>query len=215
MLSNRKIILIIILLASISVSAYFILIIIPARLAERSYQAARKVSHDIQEAFQFTPEITVNHTIIVQQQSPVLELATLSQKFHHEYQWTSQWMGSTKKINVSGTFEAKAGFNLSESFSISFDDKKAIVSLPPPQMLSVESLGNIKFEDEHGIWNWIDEADRSAAINAFTMDARKYAEQSHFVNDSEKVMQQKLKEILLNHVTEVEFHASEIKLKKN
>src|SRR5690606_1715315 len=139
---------------------------------------------DIQEALQVTPQITVNNTIIVQQQSPMFELVTLSQKFYHQYEWTNQWMGSTKKIKISGTFEARAGFDLDESFSIVIEGNRATIQLPPPKILAVESAGDVRFEDEHGVWNWINEADRTAAINAFTKDARGYAEKAPFREDA-------------------------------
>lgn len=209
MFSNRKIILIIILLLSLSITAYVIFVFIPRRIATQSYEAARKIGRDIEKAFQFTPEITVDRTIIVQQQSPRFELVTLSQTFQHQYEWTNQWLGSTKKIKITGTFEARAGFDLNESFNITFDNQKAIVSLPPAEILAVEPLADIKFEDEHGVWNWINETDRSNAVNAFTNDARRYAEKADFVHDAQRMAEAKLEEILLRYVPEVEFRLNE------
>jgi hypothetical protein len=212
MFATRKLILLIILLITISVTAYVIIVVIPSRLAERSYEGAKKIGQDISEAFQFTPEITVNNTVVLQQQTPILELATLSQKFQHQYEWTNTWLGSTKKINIRGSFEAKAGFDLNKKFSIRIDDNKAIVMLPKPKLLSVESLPDIKFEDENGVWNWVDMEDRSKAINAFTSDARtrRYAVQSPFVNEAQQSMEKKLTEILKIHGKEVEIRYSEV-----
>jgi Protein of unknown function (DUF4230) len=210
MFANRKLILIILLLVTLSVSAYVIIVIIPSQLAERSYEGAKKIGRDISEAFQFTPEITVSNTVVLRQQTPILELATLSQRFQHQYVWTNTWLGSTKKINIRGTFEAKAGFDLNKRFSIQINDDKALVMLPKPQLLSVESLPDVTFEDENGVWNWVDTEDRSKAMNAFTGDARKYAEQAEFIVQAQQVMEKKLTEILKLHGKEVEIRYSEV-----
>lgn len=210
MFANRKLILIIILLITLSITAYVIVVVIPSRLAERSYEGAKQIGRDISEAFQFTPEITVNNTVVLQQQTPILELATLSQKFQHQYEWTNTWLGSTKKINIRGSFDAKAGFDLNKKFSIQINDEKAIVMLPMPKLLSVESLSDIKFEDENGVWNWVDMEDRTKAINAFTTDARRYAMQAQFVSEAQQSMEKKLTEILKLHGKEVEIRYSEV-----
>lgn len=209
MFATRKLILIIILLITLSVTAYVIVVVIPSRLVERSYAGAKQIGHDISEAFQFTPEITVNNIVVLQQQTPILELATLSQKFQHQYEWTNTWLGSTKKINIRGSFEAKAGFDLNKKFTIQIKDGKALVILPKPQLLSIESLHDMKLEDENGIVNWITMEDRSKAMNAFTGDAKKYAEQAQFIAQAQQAMEKKLTEILTLHGKEVEIRYSE------
>lgn len=209
MFGRAKLILIIILLITVCVTAYVILVVIPTRLAERSYEGAKQIGRDISEAFQFTPEITVNNTVVLQQQTPILELATLSQNFRHEYEWTNTRFGSTKKINIKGSFEAKAGFDLNKRFALEISEDKALVFLPKSQLLSIEPLNDVKFEDENGYWNWVDMEDRSKAINAFTSDAKKYAQKAEFVNKAQQSMEDKLREILKLHGKEMEIHYSE------
>jgi hypothetical protein len=204
MFTDRKLFLLITFFIVISITGYVLLVVIPTRIAERSYAGARQIGHDIAEAFQVTPEITVNNTVVLQQKSAILELATLSQKFEHRYDWTNTWLGSTKKINIRGTFEAKAGFDLNKKFSIQINDNSAIVTLPAPELLSVESQGDVKFTDENGVWNWVDTADRSKAMNAFTKDARRYAEQGRFIEQAKPEIEKKLKEILALHEKNVE-----------
>lgn len=203
MFSNRKIVLIIVLLVTVSIAAYVLLVIIPARVARQSYEGAKEIGRDIREAFQFTPEITVNNVVVLQQQTPVLELAVLSQTFRHEYEWTNTWLKSTKKIKITGTLEAKAGFDLNQKFSIRIEEEKAYVILPDPKLLSLEPKGDISFKDENGIWNWVKPEDRSKAINAFTNDARNYAQQADFIVQARDQVAEKLKKILSAHGKEV------------
>jgi len=209
MFGRAKIILIIILLITVCVTAYVIVIVIPTQLAQKSYDGAKQIGQDISEAFQFTPEITVNNTVVLQQQTPILELATLSQNFQHEYDWTNTRFGSTKKINIKGSFKAKAGFDLNKRFALEITDNKATVFLPKPQLLSIESLNDIKFTDEDGYWNWVNMEDRTKAINAFTTDAKKYAQQAEFVMKAQQAMEDKLREILKLHGKEMEIYYSE------
>jgi hypothetical protein len=209
MFQNRRIVALIILLITICVSAYVIVVVIPTTLAQRSYDGARKIGDDIRKAFQFTPEVTVNNTIVLQQQTSILELATLSQTFRHEYEWINTWMGSTKKISITGTFEGKAGFDLQKKFSIVINEDKAVVTLPEPQLLSVEPKGDLKFADENGVWNWVRLEDRTKAVNAFNTDARKFAEKALFLTDAKAKMEEQLRKILLVHVKEVEFRYNE------
>jgi hypothetical protein len=180
-----------------------VLVVGPTTLAERSYDGARRIGRDISDLFQVTPEVTVSNTVVLQQQSAVMELATVSQYFQHRYTWTNTWFGSTKKIDISGGFKAKAGFDLNKRFSVAIDGDVAHVTLPQPELLSIESLPDVQFKDENGIINWVNMDDRSRAINAFHADARRYAQQASFVADARKEMEEKLRTIFQQHGKEL------------
>jgi hypothetical protein len=200
---SRNLKLIIALLIVGTISAYVVLVVIPTQLAERGYEAAKTLGEDFKKAFHFTPEITVNNTVVLNQQTPVLEMAVLAQNFEHRYSWTNTWLNSTKQIFITGTFEAKAGFDLHQKFSIVLKDDKAIIKLPEPQILSVESKGDINYRDESGVWNWINEDDRSRATNAFIQDARKYATHAAFVKDAKAHMEKRLRSLLQPYAKDV------------
>jgi hypothetical protein len=202
---NRKLVLGSIFLIALSIAAYVILVVIPAKVARQTYDGAKQLGRDIEKAFNFTPEVTVNNTVVLQQQSPVLELATLSQTFQHQYKWTNTWLKSTKEIRISGTFVAKVGFNLDRRFAVQIDDDKAMVFLPEPIILSLEPQGDVKFEDENGIWNLVKDEDRSRALNAFQLDGRKYAQQADFVSQAKSEAEKKISDVLKLHVKEVAF----------
>jgi hypothetical protein len=197
---SRNLKLLIALLIVGTIAAYVVLVTIPTQLGKRSYEAAKTLGEDFRNAFQFTPEITVNNTLVLNQQTPVLELAVLSQNFEHRYTWTNTWLGSTKQVFIAGTFDAKAGFDLHQKFSVALQNDTAYVVLPEPIILSVESQGDITYRDEHGIWNWVNPDDRTKATNAFITDARKYAEQTAFVQDAKLKMEERLKVLLQPHV---------------
>lgn len=200
---SRNLKLIIALIIVGTIAAYVVLVTIPTQLAKRSYEAAKTLGEDFKNAFHFTPQVTVNNTIVLNQQTPILELAVLSQNFEHQYQWTNTWLKSTKQIDITGTFETKVGFNLNQQVSIILQDDRATVSLPEPTILSVESKGDIVYRDEDGIWNWVNTEDRSKATNSFIQDARKYSEQAPFVQDAKIKLEEKLKKILQPYAKEI------------
>jgi len=213
MFSSRKLILWIVLLFTLCVAAYVLLVYIPQRMAQQAYDGARQIGKDIREAFQFTPEVRINNTIVLQQQTPIFELATLSQKFRHEYEWVNTWLNSTKKIKITGTFEAKAGFDLRQQIRVDIIETHAIVTLPLPKLLSLQPQADYTFEDENGIWNWVDQEDRAKALNAFTSDAQKYADQAGFINQAKVAAEEKMKAIFEAHDMTVEIRYDENSLR--
>lgn len=200
---SRNLKLFIILVITLTVSGYIFLVVIPTEMARRSYEGAKALAEDIRKAFRFTPEVRVNNTIILNQETSVFELSVLQQNFGHRFIWENSWLGSTKKIFIAGTFDAKVGFDLHEKFSITLSDDKAYVSLPQPRILSVESLGNISYRDENGIWNWVDIDDRTRATNAFIRDARRFAEQAAFKGRAKGEMEKRLTALLKPYAQEV------------
>jgi len=200
---SRNLKLLIVLIIVGAIATYVIFVTIPTQLTKRSYEAAKTLGEDFRKAFQFTPEITVDRTIVLNQQTPVLELAVLSQNFGHNYTWTNAWLGSTKQIFIMGTFEAKSGFDLHQKFKITLIDDTAYVTLPEPTLLSLESQGDITYRDENGIWNWVDMNDRTKATNAFIKDAREFAAQAAFVKDAQAKMETQIKVLLKPYAKEV------------
>ena len=179
-----------------TIAAYVLLVTIPTQMARRSYEGAKTLGEDFRKAFQFTPEIKVNNTIVLNQQVSEFQMSVLSQNFEHRYVWEHSFLGSTKKIFISGTFRAKVGFDLHRKFSITLRDGEALVVLPSPEILSVESLGDISYRDEHGVWNWVSTDNRTRATNAFIIDARRYANRAAFVSDAKPEMEERLNELL-------------------
>ncbi len=206
MFSTKKIVLATLLLMVLTVSVYIIVVVVPAKLAAKAYEGAKAIGSDISKLFNITPEIIVNNTIVLQQQTPILELATVSQKFQHQYDWANTWLGSTKKIFITGTFEAKAGFDVKNKFTIRINDDKATIILPAPQILSVSLVGDASFRDEQGVWNWVNNDDRSKALNAFQQDANKYAAQADFIQQAKNNIEKQLRTILKSHGKDVEIN---------
>lgn len=200
---SRNLKLLIALIIVATVAAYLVLVTIPTQMVERGYRGAKTLGEDLRKAFQFTPEVRVNNTIVLNQETAVFELALVQQDFEHRYVWENSWLGSTKKIFITGTFKAKVGFDLHKKFSVNLRDDKAYVTLASPRTLSVESTGDISYRDEQGIWNWVNIDDRTRATNAFIRDARRFADQATFNEKAKAEMEKRLKVLLKPHAAEV------------
>src|SRR5690606_6239767 len=191
-------------LVALCITAYVLLVVIPRRVAEQSYEGARRIGQDFRELFQATPRITVNNQVIVERESDIFEVAAMSQRFHHRYQWTNTRFGSAKKIEVSGTFESKAGFDINEEFAIDIQDGRAVVTLPGPKILPVSVLGGRECPAAGGCVHWVDTDDRHRAITAVMEDARRHAGRTMNKERTRQNRPDRVAAIVGQHVREVE-----------
>lgn len=208
-MNERKIILYVLLLVAVTASAYMLIVVIPSRLADNAYKGARRIGDDIRKALQFTPEVTIKNTTVLEYEKEILELALVNRSFRHNYEWKNSWMGSTKNISISGMFEARVGFDLSRKFVLEITDDNAVLRLDRAQLLSLTPSGEVTYRDENGIWNWVNNEERNAALNAFFTHARKNAVTPELLVKAEKEMERRITEIMNGHGKQVSFEYSE------
>jgi hypothetical protein len=140
---------------------------------EPAVELAKRIADGIARRFQFRPEVRIDRVTLLERETPLLELATVRREFVHEYAWEHQWLGSTKRLHLRGTFAAKAGYDLNEKFyfQINSDDLRVEVGLPDARVLGVEMLG-YRAEEEEGFWNKLSAGEREEAVNALLSSAR-------------------------------------------
>jgi hypothetical protein len=146
--------------------------------AEPAVELARRVVDGIARRLQFRPEVRVDQVTVLQAETPVLELATVRREFAHEYVWEHQWLGSTKRLHLRGTFAVKAGVDLNEKFYLEVDsrDLRVKAEFAEPRVLGVEMLA-YRAEEEEGYWNKLGAEEREQAVNALIASAREAAAQ--------------------------------------
>lgn len=174
-----------------SLVAYRLFVQAPAELA-------RVTADGIRSIFQVTPQVTVNQTIIIEQASPILEIATVARPMLIDHEWSHSWLGSTKTIRVRGTFTAKAGYNLKEPFAITItrDPLQVTARLPEPRLLSVQMDSFAVVTDESGWWNRITAEDRSRAVTTLQALARTKAESSGILHDVRAGAEDRIRELV-------------------
>jgi len=141
--------------------------------AEPAVELAKRIADGISRRFQFRPEVRIDQVTVLERETPVLELATVRREFAHDYEWEHQWLGSTKRLHLRGTFAAKAGYDLNEKFYFEIDsnDLQVELGLPEPRVLGVEMIA-YRAEEEEGYWNKLSAEEREQAVNALLASAR-------------------------------------------
>lgn len=161
----------------------------------------------IKELFNFTPRVTINETVVIEQSAPIMEVATVAQQVMVDHAWSHTWLGSTKSIRLIGTFTAKAGFDLKEPFTIAIEKNPLRVraSLPHPKLLSLTMDSYRIAHDESGWWNRVTDADREAAVRTLQAVARARAEGSGILEEARTTAEQRIREIVERNGAPVEF----------
>lgn len=180
----------------------------PARVVETTAEAARvaavRAANAIKEVFQVEPQIQVQSKVIQLQSSPILELALIERDYYITREWAGRHVikgipiTGEKSVKVSGTFRAKAGFDLEKQFSISVSemDKKINVHLPTAELLSVSIADDLALETKSGFLNKVKDETRASAINDFRRDAEAHAVASDLLSQAQKEAEQRLREAL-------------------
>ena len=197
--SQTKIILITLAMVVATACVYFLVVVIPKRALSEQYDLAKQIGRDIDRAMQFTPQISVRNEIVLNKQANILELATKSQTFRHEFEWRHTWLGSEKIVRIKGNFVAKAGYDLNQFISINIDPHLVTVTVPEPRILSVEAT-DYQIEGESGWWNSISDADRSTALREFVSSARKAMEGSELIAFARNNFEDSLNKIFSNRL---------------
>ncbi|MDA1183659.1 MAG: DUF4230 domain-containing protein [Acidobacteria bacterium] len=189
------------LLVAGSVAAlYVVLVKAPTDLASATAEG-------IKDLFQVTPQVTINQTVVIEQNSPILEVATVSRDMSVDHRWTSAWMGSTKTLELRGTFTAKAGFNLQEPFDIDITRYPLSIdaSLPQPAILSLEMRDMEILRDVDGWWNRVTAQDRESAIRALSAAAREQSERSGILEEVAQSAEARVRELVERNGASVAF----------
>jgi hypothetical protein len=172
-------------------TAYRLFIQAPAELA-------RATADGVRSLFNVTPRVTINETVVIEQSTPILEVATISRQLLVDHAWSHSWLGSTKSIHLRGTFTAKAGFDLREPFAIDITRSPLTVNarLPEPRLLSVQMDSFVVIADEDGWWNRLTEEDRTQAVTTLQSLARTKVETSGILDDVRRSAEERIREVV-------------------
>jgi hypothetical protein len=154
----------------------------PGEIAARAAQAFKEI-------LQVQPRVIVNEHVVLNQASPVLELAVLSREVEVEREFEHTWMGSTKRIRLRGVYRIKTGFDLTQPFSVELSDAPGVpakVSLPAPKILSVEPAHVEVLALENGLWNKVQPENLEAELAALPDEARRKAFRIGVVREAEE-----------------------------
>lgn len=168
---------------------------------------ARNTANGVRDFFNFTPQVRINQTIVIEQNTPILEVATVSREMFIDHSWQQSWLGSTKTVQIQGVFTAKAGFDLREPFRIDIERNplRVVSRLPPPKLLSLEMKEYKVVKDEDGWWNKVTQKDREEAVRQLRTEAIVRAERSGLLEESQASVESRIREIVQRNGASVVF----------
>jgi hypothetical protein len=183
-----------------AIAFYLVLVRAPAEIAGN-------VAEEFREFFNFTPRVTIDQTVVIEQSNPIMEVSTLSRNLFVEDRWEDQWVGSTKTVEIRGSFTLKAGFDLKEPFTINITRYGLAIQagLPEPRILSLEMNTYDIIKDENGWWNRVSDQDREEAFYRLRTAARKAAEDSGILEEARATAEERIREIVQRNGSTVEF----------
>jgi len=189
-----------VLVVSAAISFYIVTVKVPADLAN-------DIASGVKKMFNFTPRTLINESVVIEQQTPITELATVSRSVYMDYSWNHTWMGSKKILQLTGAFTVKAGFDLQQPFVLNVIPKPlhVVAEIPPPKILSVQMDTFLVVRDESGWWNRISAQDRQNAVNELQKRARAKAESSGILDDARANAEASLRQVAGWSKTTIDF----------
>jgi hypothetical protein len=183
-----------------ALALYLLLVRTPAEIA-------RTLADGIAHTFNFTPQVKIEETVVIEQNTPIAELATVARDLMVEYSWSHRWLGSTKTIRLRGTYTAKAGFDLKQPFSLTIltSPLRVQARMPAPTLLSLQMNSYTVLEDDSGWWNRISNADREQAVRELQRVAFEKATTSGMLAEAASTVQQRIHELAERNGALVEF----------
>jgi len=170
----------------------------PARTAREGGAELERLGKELRAAFidiaHLQPRITINNRVYMEQTTPVSELVVLSRRIEVEHELLHTWVGSSKRVKLHGTFNAKAGFDLQQNLSIDLRPEKIIVQLPHAQILGVEQEQVEVLAFENGLWNRISGQDLQSELSILPQLASKKAAETGLAAEAERTLQRQLNE---------------------
>jgi hypothetical protein len=169
----------------------------PARTIGQGTEDLERLGNDLRSAFidiaHLQPRITVNNrTIADEAASPTAELAILTKQLKVKREFLHTWAGSSKRIKLSGTFLAKAGFDLRQEVAVDVRPDEILIRLPHAQIVGIEEKHVDVLSLENGLWNRISGADLQNELAQLPEMARQQAEEVSLPAEAEQELQRQL-----------------------
>lgn len=170
---------------------------LPAQTARESATLVSDILASFQDVLGITPRVEQGDVLVFEQTQPIEELAVLQRDFTFTYTWRERWLFGSKQLTASGTFRAKAGFDLTQPVTVLVDQRgRASANLPPAQILSVEPIGPLDFGEAAEWFSRIRPEERNQVKNEFFARARTHAADGPLLKETEAELEKRLAERL-------------------
>lgn len=184
--------------AAVVILVVLILAMLAAFIFQRLESWPARTAQQLREAFgevaMVQPKITVNNRVVFEQTASVLELAVVSRPTQVERETEHEWLGSRKRVKLRGTYQVRAGFDLTKPFSVRVEGNKMLVEIPPPRILSVDQVDAEVLALDSGFWNKIQPTDLEAELRSLPLLARQKATETGLQQEALEALRKRLLE---------------------
>src|SRR5271156_3549095 len=127
------------------------------------------------EVLRVEPQVTINQRVVLTQTAPIAELAVVTKEelvtigLNEHLEVLSVQIPLTEKtLTAEATYRLKAGFDLSEPFSVEIDPVTHALhaDMPRAKILSVERVGDLAYHGEDAMLNRITDDERTQVLNS-------------------------------------------------
>ena len=107
-------------------------------------------------------ETTVSQSVVVEQTRAVARLVTTETMLRDVVTYENRRLGSTKRSLVVATGKVLTGFDLDRGTQVTVDHpgRRIRITLPPPALMGVEITELKTYDEQRGLWNPFQPADR-------------------------------------------------------
>jgi len=188
--------LVVLILAGASVFVFWRLETWPSRTIGQGTEDLERFGRDLRAAFidiaHLRPRITINNRTVVDEPMPTAELAILERQLKVKREFLHTWAGSSKRIKLSATFLAKAGFDLRQDVAVDVRPDEIVIALPHAEIVGVEEKHVDVLALENGLWNRVSGADVENELAQLPEMARRQAVELNLPEEAEQELQRQL-----------------------
>jgi hypothetical protein len=159
---------------------------------------AKRVVDAIDRRIGFTPKVTTQEKTVIEASKRITEFSVIEEKIPTNHVWTHTWLGSTKEIEMAADFTVKAGFDLSQPFSIDIspDVKVVRTQFPKAKITSNEGSNYKTIKALNGWWNSITNDERDAVIKELKKQAEAAALDKKILLRAEESLKESVEEVI-------------------
>lgn len=143
--------------------------------------------------FPLRNQTTITHSLVLEKVQAVAKLVSSESTMRDVVIYEDTWYGSTKRSLVVVTAKVLAGINLEKGADVRIDEQahKITITLPPATLLATDISEMKTYDEQRGLWNPFEPADRDKIYQQARQqfqDAAQQAKLTEHANQSAKQM---------------------------
>lgn len=144
--------------------------------------------------FPLRNQTTITHSLVLEKVQAVAKLVSSESTMRDVVIYEDTWLGSTKRSLVVVTAKVLAGINLEKGADVRIDEQahKINITLPPATLLATDISEMKTYDEQRGLWNPFEPADRDKIYQQARQQFQDAAQQSKLTDHANQSAKQML-----------------------